>query len=55
MRIQEGGEISVALFREYRAHLGCLGATPVDRDRIHWRPAEEDDDDPFGVFDTRQQ
>lgn len=34
-----------AFWRELRATLSALGATPVDRQHIHWAPAEKDDDD----------
>jgi hypothetical protein len=54
IRVQEATEINVALLREYRATLGCLGATPVDRSRIQWSPPE-DENDPFAVFDRREQ
>lgn len=50
MRVQDATEINGALLQECRATLGCLGATPVDRSRIHWSSAEEDYN-PWAVFD----
>lgn len=47
--IASQGEVTGALIREYRSHLGALGSGPVARQRVSQVP-DEDQDDPFSVF-----
>ncbi|TGN58596.1 hypothetical protein E4L95_12360 [Paracoccus liaowanqingii] len=48
------GDVNGALVREYRSTLGCLGATPTNRQRVSM-PSETDQDDPFSAFDGPRQ
>lgn len=42
-------ELPASFFTAYRQALSSLGATPVDRTKVH-QPQEDDDDDPFAQF-----
>lgn len=45
-------ELPASFFGNYRMAISCLGATPVDRSKVHV-PDSEDDDDPFADFDGK--
>lgn len=50
-RLHKDPNPTIAALREFRAHLGALGATPVDRQRVQWNPPEDDDpNDPLNKF-----
>lgn len=43
-------DLPASFFGNYRMALSCLGATPVDRSKVH-TPKDEDEDDEFSAFD----
>ena len=45
-------DLPASFFGNYRMAISCLGATPVDRSKVHV-PSEEDPDDPFADFDGK--
>lgn len=42
-------DLPASFFTAYRQGLSSLGATPVDRTKVH-QPKSDDDDDPFAQF-----
>lgn len=46
-------DLPASFFGNYRMALSSLGATPVDRTKVH-QPAREDEDDPFAGFGRAQ-
>ena len=51
--IEGASDLPASFFGNYRMAVSSLGATPVDRSKVH-QPHEEADDDPFAEFDSRQ-
>jgi phage terminase small subunit len=45
-------ELPASFFGNYRMALSSLGATPVDRSKVHVADSE-DEDDPFAAFDGK--
>ena len=46
-------DLPASFFGNYRMALSSLGATPVDRTKVH-QPSQEEDDDPFAGFGRAQ-
>ena len=46
-------DLPASFFGNYRMALSSLGATPVDRTKVH-QPAQDDEDDPFAGFGRAQ-
>lgn len=46
-------ELPATFFTAYRQAISSLGATPVDRSKVH-QPKDEDEDDPFAKFTAIQ-
>ena len=47
-------ELPASFFGNYRMALSSLGATPVDRSKVY-QPPQDEEDDPFAMFDGRRQ
>lgn len=46
-------DLPASFFGNYRMALSSLGATPVDRTKVH-QPTQDDEDDPFAGFGRAQ-
>lgn len=46
-------DLPASFFGNYRMALSSLGATPVDRTKVH-QPSKDEDDDPFAGFGRAQ-
>ena len=46
-------DLPASFFGNYRMALSSLGATPVDRSKVH-QPSHDEDDDPFAGFGRAQ-
>ena len=46
-------DLPASFFGNYRMALSSLGATPVDRSKVH-QPSKDEDDDPFAGFGRAQ-
>ena len=55
-KIMDGNtaELPASFFGNYRMALSSLGATPVDRSKVY-QPPQDEEDDPFAMFDGRRQ
>lgn len=47
-------DLPASFYGNYRMALSVLGATPVDRTKVY-QPREDDEDDPFAIFDGPTQ